>query len=68
MAHYRENQRASRRRPKHYAEFFFLLGLRGILRLLPHEGALWMARRLGDVAVEGVRLRRRVALADLRAA
>jgi KDO2-lipid IV(A) lauroyltransferase len=68
MAHYGTGQEASRRRPRHYAEYALLCALVFVLRLLPFRAALWVACRLGDFAFDVIRIRRRVTLENLQAA
>ena len=68
MAHYTASQERSRRRAKHYVEYGLLRGFLFFLSLLPLGGALWVARRLGDFAFDVLRMRRDVALTNLRRA
>lgn len=68
MAHYRSDQEAARTRPKHYLEYGLLRGVMFLLQALPLGASMWVARRLGDVAFSGLRIRRDVTLANLRAA
>ncbi|MBD3235699.1 MAG: hypothetical protein GF330_03250 [Candidatus Eisenbacteria bacterium] len=57
-----------RPRIKHYGEYALLRVLLGVLRHLPLRVSLWCARRLGDVAFDLLRLRRRVTLENLHRA
>ncbi len=66
MARYDAARPRGRTRLKHWAEYVLLRGTVALLRLLPLRLALWIARRLGDLAFDGLRLRRRVALDNLR--
>jgi Kdo2-lipid IVA lauroyltransferase/acyltransferase len=49
------------------AEYGALRGLMALLVILPEAGSRWICRRFGDLLFDLVRLRRRVALSNLRA-
>jgi KDO2-lipid IV(A) lauroyltransferase len=68
MAHYSPDLVAARTRPKHYAEYAALRTMLFFLRILPLSFVHWLARCLGTFAFDVVRIRRRVTLANLRAA
>ena len=68
MAHYRSDQEAARKRPKHYLEYGLLRAAMILLQMLPRGASMWVARRLGDIAFSGLRIRRDVTLANLREA
>lgn len=68
MAHYRPGQIGQRTRLRHYVEYALMRGLIFVLALLPHSTAMWLARRLGDLAFDVLRVRRKVALANLQMA
>ncbi len=64
----RGSRTGARKRLQHELEYALLrLVLLG-LRAMPMRGALWVARRLGDLAYDGVRIRRRVTRENLRRA
>ncbi len=68
MAHYGSDQLEKRRQPKHYVEYALMRALLFIINKLPLATALWHARRLGDFTFDVLRLRRHVALDNMRRA
>lgn len=68
MAHYRSEQIDQRRRPKHYLEYGLLRFLLFFIHRTPIGSGLWFARRLGDFVFDMIRLRRKVALENMRQA
>jgi Kdo2-lipid IVA lauroyltransferase/acyltransferase len=66
MARHQHSRAGERIRWKHHVEYGLLRGSLAVLHHLPFGLALWLARRLGDLAFDVVRLRRRVTLDNLR--
>jgi Kdo2-lipid IVA lauroyltransferase/acyltransferase len=66
MAHYTAGQKRERTRVRHAIEYALLRGVGFPLVWLPLGASLWIGRRLGDFVFSVLRMRRRVALENLR--